>query len=126
MGLTLSCPLSGIALMKFAPKRVVVISILLNAAAVFLFGIAHNKAALFVARFLIGFTQVCPYVEHIDAARPYVMGVHDVGIGRAPSLSMRRCGWMSSRRKGRKRSGCPCCKLMLRSASCLATCLAAC
>lgn len=58
VGLTISCPLSGIAFMRYSPKRVIVVSMILNALAVLLFGIAPNRVVLFIARIMIGFTQV--------------------------------------------------------------------
>jgi len=112
LGLTLSCPLAGMALMRFAPKKVIIASLVGNAIAVFLFGAAQGIGMLFVARALIGFTQVRGGGATGDGFGPGLsFSQRQLAAGTRGLFSfMRRCGWMSSLRKGPKQSGCRFCR----------------
>lgn len=58
IGLTLGAPIAGSLLTKYQPKKVIMASLALNAVSVLCFGLAPRKYLLFLARFMIGLTQV--------------------------------------------------------------------
>ena len=62
VGMIAGAPLSGYLFGRFPPKNILVTGFAGNTLMVFLFGGAPNKICLFIARFMIGFTQACIFV----------------------------------------------------------------
>ena len=62
VGMIAGAPLSGFLFGRYAPKNILLAGFCGNTIMVYLFGGAPNKICLFVARFMIGFTQACIFV----------------------------------------------------------------
>ena len=62
VGMIAGAPLSGFLFGRYAPKNILLAGFCGNTLMVYLFGGAPNKICLFVARFMIGFTQACIFV----------------------------------------------------------------
>lgn len=62
VGMIAGAPLSGFLFGRYPPKNILLAGFVGNTCMVYLFGGAPNKICLFVARFMIGFTQACIFV----------------------------------------------------------------